>query len=291
MERHVLGPRSRVAVAMNVLTEFSKRAESDLIPAELALGDGSYRCLALLDAQGDVVVALNLLGEAALVGDVVIPDIWPVASRNPRLAAMQLLDEGEIDCALELDLQKARSVAALARIASLLTMNVSSKVSVQWGWQDHPFESTPNPRVADFPDIPDHWRNGIFTESSLEWQAALFLVVDEDGTSLAAINTALDEIVLREVSRLDFSARTEFDEDGLPSVPVGAQLTDKASGRILVTDVHASMARYMAKLLMEEHLSVVSVEPIFEFDDALDSVSLWNTAEGLYAAEVGDYLD
>ena len=51
------------------------------------------------------------------------------------------------------------------------------------------------------------------------------------------------------------------------------------------------MARYAAKLLMEERLSMVKVIPLFELTPESESVSFWNIAEGIHAADLSDYLD
>jgi hypothetical protein len=287
----ILGPRSRTAVALLVLTEVAKRAEGPLFLAVLNPGDGLYRSLALVADSGLPVVQVNLIGDSASAGDEVLADIWPIAAGNPRLAALMLVSEGDLPAVIDLNPAQVTSVAAMVRLASLLTLGISRDLTLTWGWVDSTYGAGPHPILDEFASFPEHWITSAGGGERFPWQGHIFVVSEGTSAPLFAINVTLNEAVAPDGTAFDGFPRELRDEEGLPIAAIGARLTDEATGEVLQSEVHASMARYAAKLLMEEHLSVVSVTPLFELAPESESIAFWNIAEGIHRATLRDYLD
>jgi hypothetical protein len=287
----ILGPRSRTAVALLVLTEVAKRAEGPLFLAELNTGDGLYRSLALVADSGQPVVQVNLIGDSASAADEVLADIWPIAAGNPRLVALMLLSEGDLPAVIDPDPAQVTSVTAMVRLASLLTLGISRDLTLTWGWADSTYGAGPHPILDEFTSFPEHWITSPGEGEHFPWQGHIFVVSEGKRAPLFAINVTLDEAVAPDGAAFDGFPRELRDEEGLPIAAIGARLTDEDTGEVLQPEVHASMARYAAKLLMEERLSVVTVTPLFELATESESIAFWNIAEGIHGATLSDYLD
>lgn len=287
----ILGPRSRTAVALLVLTEVAKRAEGPLYLAVLNAGDGLYRSLALVADSGLPVVQVNLIGDSASAGDEVLADIWPIAAGNPRLAALMLVSEGDLPAVIDPEPAQVTSVTAMVRLAALLTLGISRDLTLTWGWVDSTYGAGPHPILDEFASFPEHWISSAGGGERFPWQGRIFVVSEGTSAPLFAINVTLNEAVAIDGAAFDGFPRELRDEEGLPIAAIGARLTDEATGEVLQSEVHASMARYAAKLLMEEHLSVVSVTPLFELAPESESIAFWNIAEGIHGATLRDYLD
>jgi hypothetical protein len=290
-EQESLGSHSRTAVALLVLTEVAKRAEGPLHLAVLNAGDGLYRSLALVTDSGLPVVQVNLIGDSASAGDEVLADIWPIAAGNPRLAALMLVSEGDLPAVINPNPAQVTSVTAMVRLASLLTLGISRDRTLTWGWVDSTYGAGPHPILDEFASFPDHWITSAGGGERFPWQGHIFVVSEGKSAPLFAINVTLNEAVAPDGTAFDGFPRELQDEEGLPIAAIGARLTDETTGEVLQSEVHASMARYAAKLLMEEHLSVVTVTPLFELAPESESIAFWNIAEGIHGATLSDYLD
>jgi hypothetical protein len=290
-EQESLGPRSRTAVALSVLAEVAKRAEGPLYLAELTTGDGIYRSLSLVRDSHQPVVQLNVLGDSAAAGDEVVAGMWPIAAGNPRLAALMLLSEGDLPAVIEPEPSQITSVTAIVRLASLLTLGIARDLTLTWGWVDGPYGVGPHPVLDEFVSFPAHWLTTPDGGDRFPWQGHVFVVSEAMSGPIFAMNVTLNEAVAPDGSSFDGFPRELHDEEGLPIAAIGARLTDETTGEVLQREVHASMARYAAKLLMEERLSMVKVIPLFELSPESESVSFWNIAEGIHATDLSDYLD
>jgi hypothetical protein len=231
-----------------VLAEVAKRAEGPLFLAELTTGDGIYRSLSLVNDSYQPVVQLNVLGDSAAAGDEVVEGIWPIAAGNPRLAALMLLSEGDLPAVIEPEPSQITSVTAIVRLASLLTLGIARDLTLTWGWVDGPYGVGPHPVLDEFVSFPAHWLTTPDGGDRLPWQGHVFVVSEGTSGPLFAINVTLDEAVAPDGSSFDGFPRELHDEEGLPIAAIGARLTDETTGEELQREVHASMARYAAKL-------------------------------------------
>lgn len=286
-----LGPRSRVAVALNVLAHISKRAADALRPAILQPGEGQYRTLALVDPCNRPIVQLNLLGESALAGDEVVTGFWPRAAMNPRKAALELLAEAEVESVDQPALQQILRATSLTTLASVWTLGISKDRRLEWGWSDGNYFSGPNPLIEAFEAFPAQWRQDFEDASGWGWQSSVFMVFEGSSTPVFAINIDRCEAVKPDGSSFDRLPVTLRDSDDLPVCSIGADLIDTATGKVLQTGVHASMVRYSAKLWMEENYSQVSAIPLFELSTEQDAVIFWNVAEGHGKDVLKGYLE
>jgi hypothetical protein len=281
MENRELGWHSKEALSWMVIAEVLKIAAGPLRIGILHPGGGQYDSLCLITPTGDPVMQLNRNGVNALAGDELVENIWETAANNPRLAALRIMDEGNLPAELE-PTEEYQNLSLMAtNIANYLTLNLNTGTSVEWGWFDSTYGSNKS-SVLDSFKIPEEWKVAEPAFPGTEWQSNIFIIL-KAGVAVAAVNAGKMEAVNPEGESWSPWPLSYVGVDDLVSPHVGFHIVakDSTGGVAYDGNVHPAIARRVRKMLMEEVFDV-QVTPIFEYGLTTqdDAVAIWLEAQG-----------
>jgi len=291
MENRELGWHSKEALSWMVIAEVLKIAAGPLRIGVLHPGGGQYDSLCLITPTGDSVLQLNRNGVNALAGDELVEHIWETAVNNPRLAALRIMDEGDLPAELE-PTEGHKNLSLMAtNIANYLTLNLSAGTSVEWGWFDSTYGSGRSPVVDSF-KIPEEWKIAKPAFPGTEWQSNIFIIL-KAGTAVAAVNAETMEAVNPAGESWSAWPASYVGVDDLISPHIGFHIVAKDSKGGVAYDgnVHPASARRVRKMLMEERFDV-QMTPIFEYglNTEDDAVAIWLEAQGDRQGSEKDYF-
>lgn len=271
-----LGYEASTILSLAVLAEILKYASKPYLVAELhPFNGGLYKTYSLIDSD-TVQIQMNVMGNSALAGDVV-KDIWMKAARNPRDLALELMSESDFEVSEEITSAKFNLISALVRLAQYLDQNIAKALELNWGWHDSANFFGENQNLESLFGIPEHWKLIKPVHEMYSWQANAFFVTDSSGKPIYAMNLVLNEAIKPNGNEFRLLPKATIGPDSLPTFPVAEVFKAKNSGDVDRQFWHSSMARYAAKLKMEESLEVIERVPVFEFPENFNVEEFWQT--------------
>jgi len=277
-----LGPRSKEALSWMVIAEVLKLAAGTLRIAVLHPGGGLYDTLSLVTPDGDIALHVNRNGVNALASDQLVEGIWDTAVNNPRLAALRIMDEGDLPAEYEPNAEHAFLSKIATNIANYLTLNLNKGAYADWGWVDSTYGVGPNLEHLELFSIPNAWKELPPAFIGTEWHSNIYLLFNERNP-IAAINMRTGEAVDSLGEAWDRWPNSHTDDEGNLSPHIGfrVEAKDQKGATAFSAFVHPTQIRKTKKMLGEE-LFTVELFPAFDREDTSvdEGATYWNSAEG-----------